>query len=137
MDAAYKVFPHIPKGALERPSLETGLLIGQDHVELLACGGQDENQVGGLRVMNTMFGSGFVLGGWHDDIKGITPQLTEEAKQITSMRFAKTYINGKVIAKDVLDVPDAAPRNRNTIGKNNSSWSYCVVPSNMMKSMRS
>ena len=97
VDKAYEIFPHVPKGALDRPSQEVGLLIGQDQVQLLATGGEGINQAGHLRVMNVKFGSGYVLGGYHESFHGGTPTLTKEAKKLTSLKFAKKIIQGKSI----------------------------------------
>ena len=97
VSVAYNLFPHIEKGALDRPTQEVGLLIGQDHVNLLPTGGEGSDLVGKLRVRKVKFGSGVVLGGRHESFKGESVQLTEEARRITSLKFAKRNINGKSI----------------------------------------
>ena len=56
VDIAYDLFPHVPKGILERGTHEVGLLIGQDYVSMLPTGGDGYNQVENLRVMNMKFG---------------------------------------------------------------------------------
>lgn len=93
----YNLFPHIEKGALDRPHQEVGILIGQDQVQLLPTGGAGRYQAGSLRVMEVKFGSGFVLGGHHSSFKGNRTCLTDEAKRVTSLKFAKRSINGKKI----------------------------------------
>ena len=92
---AYEIFPHVPALALDRPHGEVGLLLGQDNVTLLPWGGDGPNLVGNLRVMNTRFGSGFVLGGSHKDIPQTGVRYTEEAKKLCSARFTKKIVGGK------------------------------------------
>ena len=92
---AYEIFPHVPALALDRPHGEVGLLLGQDNVTLLPWGGDGPNLVGNLRVMNTRFGSGFVLGGSHRDIPQAGVRYTEEAKRLCSARFTKKISGGK------------------------------------------
>ena len=58
IEEAYKLFPHIPIGSLERPSGEVGLLIGQNYAGILPTGGSGINCVDNLRVMDVQFGSG-------------------------------------------------------------------------------
>ena len=74
ISAAYSLFPHIPKGALERPRGRVEILIGQDYASLLTFGGLEEDVVGQLRAMRAPLGTGWVLGGRHPQIKG--QQLT-------------------------------------------------------------
>ena len=64
---AYELFPHVPRGALERPQGPIELLVEQDYTSLLASGGEGINQVKQLRAM--YFESGLVLGGRHPLIK--------------------------------------------------------------------
>ena len=97
VSVAYKLFPHIPAGALDRPGNDIGILIGQDQVHLLPTGGEGRDQVEGLRVMRTKFGSGFVLGGWNQQITGKLVVKTEAALRMTMAKFAKQFVNGKRI----------------------------------------
>jgi hypothetical protein len=86
---AYDTFPHVPEYVLDRPHGEVCLLIGQDNVTLLPWGEDGPNLVHNLRVMNTRFGSGYVLGGSHRDIPQAEVQYTEEAKLVCSARFTR------------------------------------------------
>ena len=45
LDEIYPMFPHLPKGSLERPKGKIGLLIGQDLASLLPSGGEGPNLV--------------------------------------------------------------------------------------------
>lgn len=85
ISAAYSLFPQAPAGSLERPTAEVGILIGQDHSSLLPTGGSGEDCVGDLRLMRTVFGSGYVLSGHHPSIT-TTPVCF--AEQSNSMRTA-------------------------------------------------
>ena len=66
---AYDLFPQVPAKALDRPTGSVGILLGQDNCSLLPFGGEDDFQVDDLRVMRVKFGSGYVLGGTHPDLK--------------------------------------------------------------------
>ena len=44
----HRLFPHLPKGCLNRPDMEVGLLLGQNANILLPNGGGKKNQVGNL-----------------------------------------------------------------------------------------
>ena len=92
---AYELFPHVPSGALDRPVGEVGLLIGQDYPWLLPTGGADENCKGGLRVMDTKFSSGFVLGGHHASFRHGGVKMTDEAKRVCYAIKAKKFVSGK------------------------------------------
>ena len=76
---AYKLFPHVPEGALDRPQEEVSILIGQDQAALLAGGGRDKNLTGNLRAMQCNFGSGWCLGGWSPLIAGSCTQFSSSA----------------------------------------------------------
>ena len=82
----YEAFPHIPAHALDRRHGEVGLLIRQDNMT---------PNLDHLRVMNTRFGSGFVLGGSHKDIPQAGIQYTQEAKQVCTARFTRKLVGGK------------------------------------------
>ena len=73
----YQLFPHLPKGSLERASGHLDLIIGQDHTDLQP-GGDDFKD--GLRVWTTRFGGRRVLTGSHPQIKFTNPGLTDDAK---------------------------------------------------------
>ena len=58
VNKAYKMFPHVPAGALERPTEAVSVLIGQDYAALLPTGGDGHERLGHLRVMRVELGSG-------------------------------------------------------------------------------
>ena len=70
-----------------------------DNVNLLPWGGDGPNLVGNLRVMNSKFGTGFVLGGSHKDIPQAGIQYTREAKQLCSAIFSRKETNQKLLKK--------------------------------------
>ena len=65
------------------------MFIGQNHVALLPTGGAGVNCSGNLRVMDTMFGSGVVLGGSHPSLAAEGVQYTEEARMFCCARKIK------------------------------------------------
>ena len=83
---AYSLFPHIPAGALEVAVGEVDIMIGQDYSALLASGGEGLNVVGNLRAMHCQFGSGWVLGGWHEKIPGVAATLDCRANLLRAQR---------------------------------------------------
>ena len=52
--------------------------------------------MGKLRVMNTRFGSGFVLGGPHRDILQAGVRYTEEARRLCSARYIMLHAGGEL-----------------------------------------
>ena len=88
VEAAYDVFKHIPRGALEVPSGHVRMLIGQDHPDLLLSGNLGENQVDGLRVWESRFGSGRVLTGHHPDIRFRNPVKSEQTIMFQQAEFS-------------------------------------------------
>ena len=81
VSAAYNLFPQLSPGDVNRPKLPIGLLCGQDCSIFLPVGGESYNQerVGDLRLMRTGFGSGYLLGGFHDDIKTAPLHYSDDA----------------------------------------------------------
>ena len=76
---AYSLFPDVPAGALDRPKGDVELLIGQDYTQFQPFGGGPEHNKEGLRVMQTLTGTGWVLTGRHKDIKNTAVHLTAAA----------------------------------------------------------
>ena len=93
MDWAYDIFPHVPKGALTRPSKPVGILLGQDQADLLAHGGDGPNRVGKLRAMNIDFASGWVLGGTHEHVVKDEFELTASAHLMRTAKFVNHKLN--------------------------------------------
>ena len=84
---AYELFPHVPKGALDRPVGEVSIMIGQDQAALLASGGTGKDVRGNLRAMQTKLGSGWVLGGWHKDIRAPPLQFSSSTNLLRQSRL--------------------------------------------------
>ena len=69
LSKVYELFPSLPRGCLNRPNAEVGLLLGKNTNSLLPTGGMGKHKVGNLRVCKTLLGKhGFVLEGYHPDI---------------------------------------------------------------------
>ena len=96
LEEAYLAFPHVPKGALDRPKDEVAILIGQDHAALLASGGRGKDVVGNLRAMRTKLGSGWVLGGWCPQIQGPNTPAVPGGAATTSV--ANTLRQSRIVA---------------------------------------
>ena len=64
------LFPHIPDQAFSPlATKEVDVLIGLNMNELQPAGGLGNDRVGGLTALRSLFGTGWVVGGHHDDIK--------------------------------------------------------------------
>ena len=89
----YKIFPHVKKGALDRPAGDIGILLGQDIVKLLPCGGDEPRDLqGNLRIMKTRLGSGMVLGGSHPSVIATPLCLTRDAiKLYKGVKMSRFY----------------------------------------------
>ena len=91
---AYALFPHVPAGALEAAVGEVDIMIGQDHSALLATGGEGLNVCDNLRAMRCKFGSGWVLGGWHEKLSGGTAAVD---RRVNLLRGLQRVANPKKI----------------------------------------
>ena len=88
---AYELFPQYSPPQLDRPQgSKVDLLIGLDNNDLLACGGQGEDQVDSLRVMRTPLSTGFVLTGHHPAIRGRGHQFSASAVALRQAIFLDT-----------------------------------------------
>ena len=83
VEAAYKVFPHIKRGTLEKPDGPIDMIIGTDACDLLPGGGERENLVNNLRVMTIPFSPGTVLLGSHKDIVFKNSSMSRAAYSVT------------------------------------------------------
>ena len=97
VEEVYRYFPHIVKGSLDRPDGEVGILIGQNYAGLLPSGGSGRNCMDNLRVMDSKFGSGFVLGGRHPNLKPRGISYTEEALKLCHAKFVKNFVGGQQV----------------------------------------
>ena len=91
---AYRIFPHIEENTLEKPNGPIDMIIGTDYCDLLPGGGEGENLVNNLRVMNIIFGPGRVLLGSHPDISFINPQMDRHVYHLTRSFSAHSSISG-------------------------------------------
>ena len=85
VDYAYSLFPEVPAKALERPVGDVELLIGQDYVQFQPFGGGHQFFKEGLRAMETILGTGWVLTGRNPHILQSAMQFT---KQVNMWRDA-------------------------------------------------
>ena len=88
VDPAYSLFPKVPYGALERPEEQIDILIGQDQVDLLP---DVEFKAGTLRALSLKFGTGWTLGGYHEDIKSM--------QHVVINHIIKEWKNARVMAR--------------------------------------
>ena len=72
VEAAMRLFPHLKNLAdVTRPEGEIDVLIGIQYAGLFPRLGRSDRDVqGNLRLMSSMFGTGFLLDGQHPEIKG-------------------------------------------------------------------
>ena len=92
---AYELFPHIPKGALERPRGPVSILIGQDNASLLPYGGGGHDRCDNLRAKRVILGKGYVLGGSHPSI------VTQSLKMAREVEELKTSLLIQVMKQQV------------------------------------
>ena len=65
---AYRLFPNVPKGSLERPTERVSILLGMDCADIMPVGGDPQcgGRQGNLVCLKTILGGeGFILGGSH------------------------------------------------------------------------
>ena len=109
LDMCYNLFPHLPKGSLNYPDMEVGLLLGQNANALLPTGGTGKNMVGNLRVRRTLLGKhGYVLEGWHSEIWKV--KLLRTKVQSFRAKVNKLTASPKQFFPDLADMPMEVPR---------------------------
>ena len=85
-----KYFPHVPDEALKGlMKKEVDVLLGLNENHLMPVGGKGKDQHQGLRSKTSLFGCGFVMGGWHSELN-IT--MEEFSSQAATMRVAKIQV---------------------------------------------
>ena len=93
------LFPHVPDEAFSPlPKKRIDILIGLNYNSLHPNGGLGVDAVGNLRALRSRFGSGWVLGGCHKDLK--VPPLKFSA-QTASARIARVNVVPEVTASDL------------------------------------
>ena len=100
VSAAKKLFPQIRDiSEVERPEGEIDLLIGIQHAGLFPrCADQDRDVSGNLRLLTSRFGTGKVLDGQHDLIKGRPMLQSRESHALSRSEISvvKTTVPRKV-----------------------------------------
>ena len=86
-----KLFPQLPSEAFNAlATKEVDVLMGLNMNELQPAGGTGIDKVGGLSALRSIFGSGWVVGGHHDDIKyGVSGQMSTAA---VTVKIAKVLV---------------------------------------------
>ena len=85
VSAAYKIFPQLKRGSVDRHSGDVGILIGSNYTSLLPKGVEDNFCEGNLRAVKTLFGTGWVLGGSHPSITAYTNKPDRVAENNTGI----------------------------------------------------
>merc|ERR1711954_474048 len=78
------MFPHIPPEAIQYPTEEVGMLLGQDCGSLLPTGGEGRNSVGDLKIMTVKFGTGYVLSGKASAKPRVKESFSPEASAVAN-----------------------------------------------------
>ena len=90
MSAIQSLFPHVPdKAFAPLPDKEVDILIGLNKNEIHPAGGLGNDKVGGLKALRSLFGSGWVIGGHHENIPSNTSAISADANML---RVAKIQI---------------------------------------------
>ena len=90
LSAVRKLFPHVPTEAFDgMPEQDVDILIGLNKNELQPAGGLGSDKVGGLSVLRSLFGCGWVVGGHHEDIIASHYSISSEAAML---KIAKIQI---------------------------------------------
>ena len=76
LSQVYKLFPHVPPDSLHRLRGEVNIMLGLDVMVLQPVGGEDsKDNSGNLHILHIKLGSGFILGGSHEGIPSLLPQI--------------------------------------------------------------
>ena len=91
----HQLFPRLPKGCLDRPNTQVGILLGQNINQLLPTGGSGINRVGNLRVRRTILGKyGFTLEGCLP-----APQKKEQKSKLLPLQTKVNYLSVTTMTK--------------------------------------
>ena len=117
INPAYELFPQYSPPELDRPQgCKVDILIGLDYNDLLAAGGQGQDQVDNLRVMSTP------LTGHHPSIRGTGPRLSEAA-----------MIHSKAVFLDSRDLTLRGTRSVNMVRCNAVSTAIVETDTSIME----
>ena len=85
-------FPHIPGSVFKGlDAREVDILIGLNMTEIMPTGGLGSDRVGGMKVLRSIFGAGWVIGGCLDNSAGYcSPVISSQA---IIARCAKVYVS--------------------------------------------
>ena len=84
VSAAEKLFPMVSKGALKRPSGPVDLLVGMHMAGIFPyLANREQHLKGNLRLMTSIFGSGWLLDGDHAEIRANVVLESPEARALT------------------------------------------------------
>merc|ERR1712105_220863 len=96
VSAAYKIFPQLKRGSVDRHSGDVGILIRLNYTSLLPKGVEDNFCEGNLRAVKTLFGTGWVLGGPHPSITAYTNKPDRVAENNTGIWPKPTHRTNNV-----------------------------------------
>ena len=118
VSAAYRLFPDVPAGSLDRPTERVGLLLGLDAADLMPTGG--DPQLAGrcdnlLCLWTVLGGPGIVLGGSHPSIISTDARFTPE---VNSYKAAKLVEPIKEVTVNTISVSRTNDHHRETSQKN-------------------
>ena len=98
------LFPHIPAEVFGKiPKKRADILVGLNYNGLFPSGGNGKNCVGNLKVLGTKFGSGWVIGGSHPNLRGSSPQFSPIASEIRISKIKLDVIPKIKIARTPRD----------------------------------
>ena len=84
VSVAEKLFPMVKKGSLKRPSGPVDLLVGIHMAGIFpSLANREKHLKGNLRLMTSIFGTGWVLDGDHAEIKANVMLESPEARELT------------------------------------------------------
>ena len=100
----HRIFPHIPKGLLNYPAMEVGLLLSQNANTLPPTRQNGKNKAGNLRVRRTVLGKdGYVLEGWHLEIRsGNSNRVKAQTFRIRRQKEAVPSVTADSLLQNLL-----------------------------------
>ena len=91
MSSEQHKFPHIPGTAFKGlDARDVDILIGLNMTEIMPTGGMGADKVGGIKILRSIFGTGWVVGGCLENLAGYnSPTISSQA---VTARCAKVYV---------------------------------------------
>ena len=120
------LFPHVPDIAFKTlPRKRIDILMGLNYNSLHPCGGNGIDAVGNLKVLQSKFGCGWVIGGSHKDLRVSPLKFSSIA---ASARVARLSVIPHVDVQNIQCVASSVAKGSSTVNLNKVTIDPVLTP---------